>query len=514
MRTQLLSCFIYLSVLMTSPTVSHGQEKPDDTAKACLGQTRLDALMRELHTKVEAVRENNLRLDSPEFAETRAKIDAAANQRDAYASGLYWHKDLSEAKTEAVRTGRRILSLRLLGNLDEEYSCANSRFFRTLLYPDPSFADYVRKHYVLHWKSVRPAPLITIDMGDGRRIKRTITGNSIHYVLDADGHVLDALPGVYSPAAFLQALKRMEANLGKTPQQQRLWHANEASMLCQEWLHAAVHAGLYGSENQAMLTQDGWREMLKKLATDAFPAGTNAGKLAFDFNPSEMPYRFHPPAPESKPTEQTETGFDIRKILITPQREFPFPYPTDFDPPKGMVERPIIKGALPGQANQAMDPASPENKSPSLAGRMTAENWAKISAPFMQHYLSLNSRRLMAQKQPPDSMTPAEFKSGSPAPGGSFERMLQRFEIAISGDQVRNEYFYHARIHQILETDTEGKLTNDVEALNRKVYEELFLTPDYDAWLGLVPEDTYTALEKDGCACDPGAQPMRQKRQQ
>lgn len=31
-----------------------------------------------------------------------------------------------------------------------------------------------------------------------------------------------------------------------------------------------------------------------------------------------------------------------------------------------------------------------------------------------------------------------------------------------------------------------------------------------DAVLGLVPEDTYTALEKDGCACDPGAPAMRQ----
>ncbi len=45
-------------------------------------------------------------------------------------------------------------------------------------------------------------------------------------------------------------------------------------------------------------------------------------------------------------------------------------------------------------------------------------------------------------------------------------------------------------------------LARDVEALNKKVYTELFLTPDHDAWLGLVPEDIYSALEKDGCACD------------
>ena len=46
-------------------------------------------------------------------------------------------------------------------------------------------------------------------------------------------------------------------------------------------------------------------------------------------------------------------------------------------------------------------------------------------------------------------------------------------------------------------------LRRDIEALNKRIYAELFLTPDFDVWLGLVPDDTYTALEKEGCACDP-----------
>jgi hypothetical protein len=36
------------------------------------------------------------------------------------------------------------------------------------------------------------------------------------------------------------------------------------------------------------------------------------------------------------------------------------------------------------------------------------------------------------------------------------------------------------------------------DQLNAKVYAELFLTPDSDPWLGLVPRDTFTALEDDG----------------
>lgn len=60
---------------------------------------------------------------------------------------------------------------------------------------------------VLHWKSVRPVPRITIDMGDGRRIERTITGNSIHYVMDAGGRVVDAVPGLYGARPFLAAVR-------------------------------------------------------------------------------------------------------------------------------------------------------------------------------------------------------------------------------------------------------------------------------------------------------------------
>ena len=93
-----------------------------------------------------------------------------------------------------------------------------------------------------------------------------------------------------------------------------------------------------------------------------------------------------------------------------------------------------------------------------------------------------------------------------------FQEAIDRFESAIARDMVRNEYYFHTLIHQWLEEDKDGTLTRDVEAFNKRVYAELFLTPDYDEWLGLVPEDTYTALEKDGCACDKGAPPMHTTR--
>jgi hypothetical protein len=39
-----------------------------------------------------------------------------------------------------------------------------------------------------------------------------------------------------------------------------------------------------------------------------------------------------------------------------------------------------------------------------------------------------------------------------------------------------------------------------VAVLNEKVYAELFLTPSSDPWLGLKPNNAYSALDGDGIA--------------
>ncbi|MBW4623550.1 MAG: hypothetical protein KME17_29850 [Cyanosarcina radialis HA8281-LM2] len=145
---------------------------------------------------------------NPKQQKLRATLDAICQQRDCYASQLFWYTDLDRAKAAAKVTGKPILSLRLLGRLDADLSCANSRFFRIALYPNAQVSKVLRDRFILHWQSVRPAPKITIDFGDGRTLERTITGNSIHYVLDAQGRPIDALPGLYSPQAFLGWLSR------------------------------------------------------------------------------------------------------------------------------------------------------------------------------------------------------------------------------------------------------------------------------------------------------------------
>ncbi len=181
----------------------------------------------------------------------RTANERVAGQRDAYASELFWHTDLAAALAEARAKGKPVLSLRLLGRLDEEFSCANSRFFRTALYANAEVGARLRDGFVLHWSSERPVPRITIDYGNGRKIESTITGNSAHYVLDAKGRVVDVIPGLYGPAAFLRELEttgtqaKRVSGLGRSDwqaEQMKYWQGRAVAAES-EWDALATRAG-------------------------------------------------------------------------------------------------------------------------------------------------------------------------------------------------------------------------------------------------------------------------------
>ncbi len=180
---------------------------------------------------------------SPEWRRLTAALDTVSQQRNSYASGLYWYTDFEQAKRAAKSSGKPILSLRLLGNLNEEFSCANSRFFRTVLYANAEVSDALRERFILHWKSVRPAPRVTIDFGDGRKLERTLTGNSIHYILASSGRVADALPGLYGPKAFLRGLAQAEGvvkqSAGKSEADQSIifedYHRARINVIAADW---------------------------------------------------------------------------------------------------------------------------------------------------------------------------------------------------------------------------------------------------------------------------------------
>jgi hypothetical protein len=215
-------------------------------------------------------------------AKMRTVLDALCQQRDCHASRLYWHTDLEQAKAAAQKTGKPILSLRMLGNLDEEMSCANSRFFRVALYANTEISQKLRDRFILHWSSERPVPKMTIDFGDGRKLERTVTGNSIHYVLDPQGKPIEALPGLYSPQAFLTQLNQVDTAFQtsqKTPEAAKpnFWqnyYRDRLTQLQTKWGQELQQVGL----KQAP-------KLLEVVATDA----ETAGRVALSKSVVELP---------------------------------------------------------------------------------------------------------------------------------------------------------------------------------------------------------------------------------
>ena len=370
-------------------------------ALRAMGQPGVDALM--------AIRES---VDRRQFEKT---IDAVCRQHDCAWSGLYWYTDLAAAKREAQRTNRPILTLRLLGNLDEELSCANSRYFRTLLYSNSDIRSYLRSHYVLHWQSERAAPVITIDFGDGRRMQRTVTGNSIHYVLDSTGRPLDAIPGLYQPPAFL-ALLREGAALHETLRE--LQHRNESRDEALRRYHAnAIFAMRRSSPRLSLFSpaNDYLRTRSKRVTAwlSAAPAPTKEG--------GELPVL-------------EKISFDARAYAVVAD--------------------------------------------------LTKKAERMVRGP---RTIDANARALIQTK-----------RAASPDPAmrsaASLDAVLAKLEQTLEADTRLNEDKFHQEIHRWFVYDDVAT----VDALNARAYNEIFLAPRSDPWMGLVSGNSFTGITGEG----------------
>ncbi len=349
----------------------------------------------------------------------RQALDKLCQQQDCYASKLYWYTNLEQAKAAAKASGKPILSLRLLGNLDTDLSCANSRFFRVALYPNAEISQKLREDFILHWQSVRPVPKVTIDFGDGRKLERTITGNSIHYILDSSGRPIDAIPGLYGPKAFLRQLQQAEV---ATKQYSKLGKSQQEAFL-QKYHRDRLNA-----------IQTQWTADLSKLGIQSAPRLVES------------------PSNSSQPPNASVAG----SLAVTKMR----------------VESPMLNTLQPGQNNPS-----------EITDQAT---WNRIARLYTSDAkLDQNSIALIRAKK---------FQSANPQKDG-LSRLVSNFETAIALDTVRNEYMLHRQIHQWF---VQGNQTSNLDALNEKVYAELFLTPSSDPWLGLAPDDVYSAIDNDG----------------
>lgn len=371
-------------------------------------------------------------------------IDAVGGAKYCTTSRLFWYTDLDQARQAAAQAGKPILSLRMLGKLTDDLSCANSRFFRTTLYANEEISSLLRDKFVLHWQSVRPVPKITIDFGDGRKLERTITGNSAHYVLLADGTVVDCLPGLYGPQSFrdkLSALLKVTEALPKEPDMRR-------QML------VAFHQA-----EEAKITRSLQADLLK------VEAGRNPGQQREGYSATAVALaRLAAAAPQGVPpaVPRAEAAAVIAR-------------------PKVMVEGPAI--------------AAVQGRRIDLDTALTDEIWEKLAALHADEArLDQASRNLIASQNPTAAVAGAISVTKSRVEN-PLVKMFRNLEQSVAVDSVRNEYELHRKFHRWF---VEGTAPADVNVLNERVYAELFLTPKSDPWLGLLPGDAYSALPNNG----------------
>jgi len=379
-----------------------------------LGPAGLEALRAQYANEITAHITNPTAAPDEQWQRITAALDAVAQQKNSYISGLYWYTDLEAAKKASKALGKPILSLRLLGKLTDEFSCANSRFFRTVLYPNDEVSSVLRDRFVLHWRSERPVPTVTIDFGDGRKLERTLTGNSIHYILDSQARPLDALPGLYGPKAFLRGLTNAEKlfqSLAGKNQQER-----------------ALALRIYYVEQHNKISTS-WTIDTKKIG----------GKVPAGF--------------KIVPGQNGTNAVAVSLLAMT----------------KAITETSILRGM---------------NHVPDELGKVTDEAaWKKI-ADLHKDDAILDSRAFTLIKYQNPSISEDDFKS-----------LVNKFQGLVALDTVRNEYLMHTKLYTWLRDDP---VRDDVEKLNKKVYDSLFLTPDSDPWLGLFATDLYTALGNGG----------------
>lgn len=360
------------------------------------GPEALDELFRLREQLVAAMNSESARKPTPEEEQVRVAylsrriarldeiIDQVGMQRYCSRSRLFWHTDLNKALDAARQTGKPILSLRMLGNLNEDFSCANSRFFRTTLYANDEISKTLRENFVLHWQSVRPVPKVTIDFGDGRKLERTITGNSAHYILTPDAEVVDCLPGLYGPKAFLRkineglSLAKQVAALNPAERAQRLtsYHAEQVSRLGQAF------------------------------ASDLVRAGRESNTVALAPEPTQAEPKAAPPA--------ANVAAGIAR-------------------PKMRIESRLIAAALP----TVSDPSKLEDDAV----------WQQIAALHAEDALIDNASRELIRSENPTAAVAGRLAITKRVVEDPLVRLVRSLESSIAFDTVKNEYRLHRQIH-------------------------------------------------------------------
>lgn len=413
-----------------------------------------------------------------------ADLNALGNAFDNQSARLFWFSDLEKARIQAKKEGKPILSLRMLGKLSDEYSCANSRFFRTALYPNAQIGKILREKWILHWSSERPVPVVTIDMGDGRVLKRTLTGNSAHYVMDSSGAVLDVLPGLYGPGAFEKWLLnggKLNADLSELAAEKRAdalkkWHGTQLRAILERKIRVERLgiARLMSAESEKLLAEPLAAPVEKQIE-----------------NQVQQAIKYAVLSDE----KQTQLAFNLTNPYL--ETGYPTFVPTAEEASRITAEKRVAEFGL----LTSTTPRGTKNYPSPLISRDERRAYGTLAASFLEDSrLDSNSRAFLLSKLPAKQREPlqkAQVQSINQIFGvvpSSPDQTVARFEDAMAFDTARNEAEFHTQVHALFARGEQG----DFQSLNRKIYDRLFLTPQSDPWLGLLPDGVYNGLQNGG----------------
>ena len=119
------------------------------------------------------------------------------------------------------------------------------------MFSDKKVAQYINDNFEPTWQSVRAVPTIDIDFGEGKKLTRTLHGNIVTHVVNAQGQVLDSLPGIYDPATYLAQLDQFRL-LPKYIANQRAKNHTNRKLALRDYHNAQISA-LSGGKNRMKL---------------------------------------------------------------------------------------------------------------------------------------------------------------------------------------------------------------------------------------------------------------------
>ena len=150
-----------------------------------------------------------------------------------------------------------------------------------MTFSDTRVVELLQTGFVPVWESAAPVRVVTFDLGEGRSVKGTVSGEIALYFCTPEGKVFDVLPALQSPAATLQAMQEALAFYKKhdgrlTAQVVRDFHRQRMERVAGARID--VQAGNFGVLDRHRVSQQGV-EARQKAINEAVDAATRDLRL-------------------------------------------------------------------------------------------------------------------------------------------------------------------------------------------------------------------------------------------